>query len=101
MGTRAELQTKLVDILGTDNVYFQPPPTIQMVYPAIVYGLSDLKPEYAQNTPYKIIKQYKVTVIDKDPDSQIPEKISKLPMCRFDRYYPADNLNHFSCNLSF
>ncbi len=31
---------------------------------------------------------------EEDPDSVIVEKVSKLPRCRFDRHYTADELNH-------
>ena len=37
MARRLELQNLLANLLGTNNVYFQPPPTVQMEYPAIVY----------------------------------------------------------------
>ena len=39
MGTRIELQLKLEEILGSRHVYFQPPASIKMTYPAIVYEL--------------------------------------------------------------
>jgi hypothetical protein len=35
-----------------------------------------------------------ITVIDANPDSEIPGRIASLSMCIFDRAYRADNLNH-------
>jgi hypothetical protein len=35
-----------------------------------------------------------VTVIDQDPDSEIPDKVAQLPMTTFDRWFAANNLNH-------
>lgn len=101
MKTRLELHETLCDVLGSRNVYFQPPESIKMKYPAIVYSRSDISPTYADDTTYLTSKEYLITVIDKDPDSEIPDKLSKLPLCRFDRHYTADNLNHdvFTINV--
>ena len=94
MGTRIELQDLLETVLGSRNVYFQPPPTLQMLYPCIVYNLNDMKTIFADNNPYKIEKRYSLTVIDKNPDSSIPDKIALLQKCIFDRHFVTENLNH-------
>lgn len=101
MAQRLELQSKLVEILGSPNVYFQPPPTVQMKYPCIVYKRDRLDTEFADNSPYKHKKRYQITIIDQDPDSEIPDKVAMLPMCVYDRFYTADNLNHDVYNLFF
>lgn len=94
MGERLELQTLLTGILGTSNVYFQPPPTVKMVYPCIVYSRDYARTIFASDKPYQHTKRYQIIVIDRDPDSGIPAKIAALPMCIYDRFYTADNLNH-------
>lgn len=101
MAPRLELQDLLTSILETDNVYFQPPPTIQMDYPCIVYRRDYELSEHADDIPYKRRKRYLVTVIDRDPDSGIPDKIAALPLCVYDRFYTADNLNHDVYKLFF
>jgi len=101
MGTRQELQTLLVEILNTDKVYFQPPPTVTMEYPCIVYKRDDADTTFSGNKPYTYEKRYLVTVIDRNPDSDIPGKIAKLSKCVFDRFYTADNLNHDVYKLFF
>lgn len=101
MAPRLDLQALLVYILGTDNVYFQPPPSKTMQYPAIVYNREDVDTQFADNLPYSRMKRYNVTVIDRNPDSDIPDKIGALPMCRHDRFYAADNLNHDAFTLYF
>lgn len=93
MSRRLDLHEVLTNILGSSNVYFQPPATVKMKYPAIVYKRSDIQTDYADNNPYIQSEGYEVTVIYKDPDSTLPEEISKLPMCRFNRHFNADNLN--------
>lgn len=101
MSTRLELHELLCEILGSEHVYFQPPESIRMQYPAIVYSRDDIENEPANNKPYIQSTVYNVIVIDADPDSEIVDRISKLPMCIFDRHYAADNLNHDSFTLYF
>lgn len=94
MGSRLELHELLCGILGSRNVYYQPPATTKMQYPAIVYSRSDIVNEHANNNPYIQSLEYELTVIDRNPDSEYVKKISRLPLCAFDRHYTADNLNH-------
>lgn len=101
MASRLDLQTKLETILGSRNVYFQPPESVKMKYPAIVYSLANIENTYANNQVYKQLRAYEITVIDADPDSPIVTAISTLPRCRFDRVYVADNLNHTVFTLYF
>lgn len=75
-------------------VYFQPPESVKMSYPAIVYGLDEIKNTYADGGVYLSRRRYSVTVIDQDPDSLIVGKVAALPTCRFNRHYERDNLNH-------
>ena len=94
MHRRLELHNTLVMALGTRYVYFQPPESIKMQYPCIVYNRSSADSKYANNQLYLNKKRYTVTVIDKNPDSPIPDKIGRLPLCRFDRHFASDSLNH-------
>jgi hypothetical protein len=99
MALRVNLQTLLESILESDRVFFQPPANVQMQYPAIVYNLDDISTKFADDLPYRLLKRYQVTVIDRNPDSDIPNQIAALPMCSFSRFFVADNLNHFVFTL--
>ncbi len=101
MAQRRELQELLVTLLGSRNVYFQPPPTVKMSYPCIIYKRDNVNTDFADNKPYKHKKRYQVIVVDANPDSDIHEKVAALPMCSYDRFYTADNLNHDVYNLFF
>ena len=101
MPRRLKLQTLLEELLGSRNVYFQPPASIQMKYPAIVYGLEDIENAFANDRVYLSKRKYLITVIDEDPDSEIVEKVSQLPACRFNRHFESDNLNHDVFILEF
>jgi hypothetical protein len=101
MGSRLSLQTLLEGLLGTDKVYFQPPPGYMMSYPCIVYNRSNIRARHGDNKPYKLDNQYSITVIDANPDSAIPKKVAELPQCSFDRHFTSDNLNHDVFNILF
>ena len=101
MGTRLELQSKLEELLGSRSVYYQPPETIKMEYPAIVYSKKNITSRFANNTTYLQPTSYEITVIDKKPDNTVIKKLLQMPMCRFDRYFKSDNLNHDVLTLYF
>lgn len=91
---RLELHEILCDILGSRNVYFQPPESMKMKYPAIVYSRADIDNDYADDGVYLSRRRYSVTVIDEDPDSEIVDAVALLATCKHSRHYVNDNLNH-------
>lgn len=102
MANRFSLQTELETILGSRNVYFQPPESIKLSYPCIVYDYSGERNEHADNTVYKMKNVYTITIIDRNPDSTIGTKMrNTLMYCRFSRSYSADNLHHFVYELYY
>lgn len=92
--SRTKLQALLEQILGSQNVYFQPPETLKMRYPAIVYALTDIQTIFADDAVYKKYRVYRITFISSDPDSELTEKLLQLPMCRFNSRFTADGLYH-------
>lgn len=99
MASRLNLQTLLESII--EPVYFQPPVNIQIQYPCIIYSRDSSEVNHAGNLLYKHTKRYQVTVIDRNPDSELPDQVERLSLCSFERYFAADNLNHFVFNLFF
>lgn len=93
MRSRLELQQILEQLLGSRNVYFQPPESLKMKYPCIRYKLSDVRISHGNDLPYLMDKSYEMIYIDPDPDNTMFEKLSSLPQCRFTRHYVADGLN--------
>ena len=99
---RIELHNKLVEILGSRNVYFQPPESIKMSYPCIVYHKSIGRSFNADNMTYIFTDSYDVTIMDKDPDSPLPDKLLKsFQMIRREKPYPADGVYHSPFVLYF
>lgn len=87
--------------MESPNVYFQPPPNIRLAYPCLVYKRNDESVSHADNISYRAKKRYELIVIDRDPDSKFPDRVGALPLCRRDRFYAADGLNHDVFSLYF
>lgn len=91
---RLEFHEILVKILGSRNVYYQPPSDLQMVYPCFRYKRDKIESDHANDKKYKNSTRYQVTLIDKNPDSSFVDKLLELPESSHQRSYPADGLNH-------
>ena len=101
MGSRLKLHEELCELLGSRNVYFQPPESLKLDYPCIVYSMNGAKEKRANDRIYNSMNEYEVIVIDYDPDSEIPDKIASLPMCRSNRMFTNDNLNHYVFDIYY
>jgi hypothetical protein len=100
MGDRLDLQAKFEEILGSRNVYFQPPASLLMKYPAIRYELKDFQTKSANNSSTYITSTgYEGVLIMEEPDEEYLQKIFQIPYCRFGRYYRADNLHHYTFTI--
>lgn len=94
MASRLELHNRLEELLGSKNVYYQPPESVKMSYPAIRYSVNRINTKKADGLVYSKNKQYTITVIDRNPDNPVIDKLMDLPYCSFDRHYVSNNLNH-------
>lgn len=91
---RKQLNDILKEVLGADNVYFQPPEDRIMQYPCIVYERDNSSVLHADNLPYRSHLRYQVTLIDQNPDSVVVDKLLALPLCSFNRHFATSGLNH-------
>lgn len=102
MANRLNLHEELCEILGSRNAYFQPPESVKLTYPCILYDLAGVEQKHANDKTYKSSRRYELIVIDRDPDSEIAfDILDHFQMSRFDRKYQADNLNHFVITLYY
>lgn len=107
MSRRLELHKILCKILDCPEegkacrAYFQPPTNLKMAYDCIRYERARIDPAFADNLPYRLSDRYLLTVIYRNPDSELPKMIAALPMCSHERHYTADNLNHDIFNLYY
>lgn len=95
-----ERQSKSVPDFSS-NVYFQPPSSVLMKYPAIVYERNQITTRFADDSPYLHHRRYTVTVIDDDPDSPIVDLVANLPRCQHSRHFYVDNLNHDAFDIFY
>lgn len=98
MESRLRLREALL-ALGFVNLYFQPPTNTQIKYPCAIYKRVQNPTEYADNVPYLRNKRYQVTVIDRDPDSPLPDLVGGLPGASFVSHFTKDELNHDVFNV--
>jgi hypothetical protein len=96
---RVKIHNKLVDVLGSNKVYFQPPSTTKLEYPCIVYSLSNLISKYAENKMYVYNRSYEVILIHQKPYNGIKDKMLTIDKCRFNRVYVSDNLYHYAYTI--
>lgn len=102
MASRLELHEELCTVLGSRNVYFQPPESVKMKYDAIRYDLGGKDLKHANNRIYLNTNQYDGVVITRDPDTTIPDKLlAHFEMCSFGRPYVAENLNHYPFTIYY
>lgn len=101
MSNRLELSAILRELLGSDNVYYNPPESKKMEYDAIRYSKKDIESRYANDAAYSLLHCYEITVISRKADPEVVDKLLRLPYCSFDRYYPANNLHHSVLTLYY
>lgn len=104
MERRKTLNRELIRLLGSSNVYFNPPESIKLKYPCIVYNESNKKLLPADNKNYRLFNQYQLTVVDRDSDhgSAIADNILKsLQYCSLEREFIYDELNHWVLRLFY
>ena len=102
MAKREDLHEELCSILGSRNVYFNPPESVRMQYDAIRYSLGGKNLKRANNKIYNFVNKYEGVVITRNPDTPIPDKILlHFEMCSFGRPYTADNLNHYPFTIYY
>ena len=102
MDRRPELHQILKSLFkGTPHVYHNPPESVKLVYPCIIYKMAGMPDGHADNLRYFEHREYQLTVIDQDPDSKLRERVAGLKWCRFNRSFVSDDLCHFVFSLHY
>ena len=94
MADRLDLQSLLEELMESRNVYYKPPESTKMQYPAIRYSKKNIQSVYANNSKYLMRDCYELIVISREPDNPVIKRLLALPYCSYDRQYIADNLYH-------
>ena len=87
------LQNQLETLLGLDHVYFNPPESISLVYPCLIYTLSNKLVNSADDKMYKKMDRYELTYIHIDPDDLFVDSLlSNFNYIKFDRQAIVKNV---------
>lgn len=87
--------------LITPKVYFQPGETTTLTYPCILYSIEGELADFADNARYISNTRYSITVIDRDPDSNIWRKVLELPHTALETVIKTDQLYHWNITLYY
>lgn len=101
MERRPNLQTMLEELFESDEVYYNPPESMRIAHPAIVYRLSKIDKKSADNRAYLLKPCYEITVIDPLPDNPVIKKLLALPYCTYETGYVSDGLHHDRLTLYY
>lgn len=102
MGSRLELHDEFIELLGSRNVYYQPPASVLMQYKCIRYNRSTDDVKHANNRIYTSTKCYEGVVIGYDPDDDLPDRLRQhFQMCSLGKPYVVNNLYHFPFTLYY
>lgn len=98
---RLELHNLLLSIMTNGNVYHEPPESVKLKYPCIVYERDRDFSFFANDERYNKRLRYTITLIDKKSVSDYIEPILALKYCTLDRHFTSDDLNHDVFTLYF
>lgn len=83
-----------------DTPQYQPPGTLYLQYPSLVYHVIDIETDYANNEIYSATIVYEVTYISRDVTDNTPfQMIAEIPYTTFSNAYVVDKLNHTLLNI--
>lgn len=94
---RVELHNLLKTIVN--NVYYQPPASVKMVYPCIRYSRVPGFERHADNSKYIDRNSYDMVYITRTPDDNAVECLRNIKYCKFNRMYTSDNLYHYTFKI--
>ena len=95
MRNRLFLHEELCNLLGSRYVYFQPPESVKLTYPCIIYNKANVVTRYADDCHFLDFNRYDLTIISKDPEFDLSERIMKhFKYCSINRRFVNDNLYH-------
>lgn len=102
MASRLKLHEELCELLGNRNVYFNPPSSLTLKYPCIVYNRTKPDIKRANDQIYSKTNCYELTVITKNPDDDTYERIMEhFKYADYDRSFSHNNLCHDALRIYY
>lgn len=95
---RLKLQKKLETLCP--NVYFQPPDSVKLKYPCIIYHFKGSNDKFANNHEYISNMKYDATLITQKPNDPLIISVSKVTdYTRLNTSFIQDQLNHYKYTI--
>lgn len=88
------LHSYLEALLPNVTLYFQPPESIKLEYPCLIYRLDNVFSKNADNVPYIVKNRYSLTLITKKVEEDMYYKLLSLESAKYERLFIADGLYH-------
>lgn len=102
MASRLNLHEELCALLGTRNVYFQPPEDVKLKYDCIIYNKEPPKRRHADDMKYFYRDRYSLKFLTKNPDNPLIDKIAHaFQYCAIEQNYVSDNIHHYVYTLYY
>lgn len=102
MFDRLELHDKLKEVIGNNNVYYQPPEKFKINYPCITYELTVGNFKRANNKVYNYTKKYTATcIINSEDDNIVNDMINSFTYCNLENTFVSDNLYHYIFSIYY
>lgn len=100
--SRVGLNDIFKEILGSGNVYFNPPESLKLNYPCIVYNYDSGDSIFADDSAYQFNRKYSAQYISKKADDIMSDRIAtEIPMCTMGRNFIQDNMYHYNYTIYY
>lgn len=84
------------------HVYYEPPESIKLEYPCIIYSKGRGETVFGNDMPYVFTNAYDVLYVTTDPDDPLPDQIAlSFQMITHKRHYVYENLHHDSYTIYY
>jgi len=92
---RNDMQTYLTNLIPERvRVYFQPPASVQLTYPCLIFKRKPSRVSRADNKAYRVNDLYEVTVLTLDVDEPLFDILVTTPKTTHTKTYTRDRVYH-------
>lgn len=102
MDRRQKLHNLLKTVTGINNVYYQPPESVKIKYPCVIYSKKSKYTKRADNSVWGIVDRYEVTIVTNKADTDYADKILEhVQRSSYVRRFIANNLYHDTLSIYY
>lgn len=76
-----DLHDVLKNLMPGIPIYFQPPESIRMQYPCLIYTIDGTNSVHADNIKYADTRIYQLILVQRQPDTYLLDVVNSLQMC--------------------